>query len=270
MGMAGTEVTKEAARMILADDHFATIVLAVREGRGVLDNIRKFLRYLLSSNLAEVLTVFAGVVGAGVIGLKATATGSGWRGGAAAAGHADPVDQPDHRHRARAGHGRGPDWRRCHGAQAQRLRSQRIIDARMGLNVLEAGVVMAVLTLLTLDLFLPGGLIEPVDAWLGAGPHSLDLARTAAFHGAGADAIVQLLQRALGHRIGIPVGVLEPLAVGCGGLVGGAARWPSCTCPGSTSPSAPCRCRRASGAVCVAMASGVLWFREARKLVRRL
>jgi Ca2+-transporting ATPase len=79
MGVAGTEVTKEAARMILADDHFATIVLAVREGRGVLDNIRKFLRYLLSSNLAEVLTVFAGVVGAGVIGLKATATGSGAR-----------------------------------------------------------------------------------------------------------------------------------------------------------------------------------------------
>jgi Ca2+-transporting ATPase len=71
MGVAGTEVTKEAARMILADDNFATIVLAVREGRGVLDNIRKFLRYLLSSNLAEVLTVFAGVVGASVLGLTA-------------------------------------------------------------------------------------------------------------------------------------------------------------------------------------------------------
>jgi magnesium-transporting ATPase (P-type) len=42
MGIAGTEVTKEAARMILSDDHFATIVLAVREGRGVLDKIRKF------------------------------------------------------------------------------------------------------------------------------------------------------------------------------------------------------------------------------------
>ena len=41
---------------------------------------------------------------------------------------------------------------------------------------------MAALTLLTLDLFLPGGLIEPVDAWLGAGPHSLELARTAAFN----------------------------------------------------------------------------------------
>ncbi|MDP2867397.1 cation-translocating P-type ATPase [Methyloversatilis sp.] len=267
MGMAGTEVSKEAARMILADDNFATLVLAVREGRGVLDNIRKFLRYLLSSNLGEVLTVFVGVVGAGVIGLEATATGSGgavvlpllatqilWINlitdtGPALAMGVDPIADDVM-------------------ARKPRARSQRIIDARMGLNVLETGIVMAVLTLLTLDLFLPGGLIEPVDAWLGVGPHSLELARTAAFtvlvltqlfncfnarsastsafHGAfsnrwlwAAVALSAALQVAVVH--------LPFLNLAFGTVPLSASQW----------------------SVCVAMASGVLWFGEGRKLLRR-
>ena len=70
MGITGTDVSKEAADMILADDNFATIIAAVEEGRAIYSNIRKFLRYLLSSNIGEVMTMFFGVIFAGPIGLE--------------------------------------------------------------------------------------------------------------------------------------------------------------------------------------------------------
>ena len=172
MGVTGTEVTKEAAKMILADDNFATIVEAVREGRGIVDNIRKFLRYLLSSNMGEVLTVFLGVVGAQLIGLTGSDGGAGgavvlpllatqllWinlvtdSGPALAMGIDPPTDDLM--------------------ARAPRHVSERMIDARMWANVIQTGAVTAVVTLLTIDIYLPGGLI--------AGSYDLTTARTAGF-----------------------------------------------------------------------------------------
>jgi len=267
MGITGTEVTKEAARMILADDHFATIVLAVREGRGVLDNIRKFLRYLLSSNLAEVLTVFVGVLGAGIIGLEATATGAGgavvlpllatqilWINlitdtGPALAMGVDPIadDVMD---------------------RQPRPRNRRIIDRSMGLGVLEAGIVMAALTLLTLDLFLPGGLVEPVDAWLGSGPHSLELARTAAFT---VLVLTQLFNcfNARSTTLSAFQGAftnrwLWAAVVLSAALQGAVVHLPFLNLAFGTVPLSV-----GQWVVCVVLASGVLWFSEARKLVRR-
>jgi Ca2+-transporting ATPase len=62
MGITGTDVAKGASDMILTDDNFATIVTAVREGRGIYDNIQKAVRFLLSCNLGEILTIFVSML----------------------------------------------------------------------------------------------------------------------------------------------------------------------------------------------------------------
>ncbi|WP_051208315.1 cation-translocating P-type ATPase [Propionicicella superfundia] len=168
MGITGTEVTKQAGRMVLADDNFATIIVAIRLGRVIFDNIKKFLRYLLSSNMGEVLTVFLGVVLAGAIGL---ADGGGgvvvpllavqilWINlvtdslPALAMGVDPEIDDVM--------------------ARPPRSPSDRLIDGRMWGGILYVGLVMAVASLLAIDVFLPGGLIEGTD--------TLAVARTAGF-----------------------------------------------------------------------------------------
>lgn len=256
MGITGTEVTKEAAKMIMADDNFATIVDAVREGRGIFDNIRKFLRYLLSSNMGEVLTVFLGVVGARVIGLDNAGTGELvlpllatqilWinlitDSGPALAMGVDP--QAD-------------DVM----ARPPRKPSERAIDARMWRGVFEIGLVMALATLLTIDLYLPGGLID--------GSQSLAQARTAGFtvlvlaqlfncfnaRSETTSAFRNLftnrwLWGAIGLSVLLQVAVVNfgPLHVAFGTVSLPIEQW----------------------LVCVAMASSVLWFGEIRKWALR-
>jgi Ca2+-transporting ATPase len=155
MGITGTDVSKEAADVVLTDDNFATIVEAVSEGRAIFANIRKFLRYLLGSNIGEVMTMFFGVLFAKFIGLDITgeavvlpllATQILWinlvtDGAPALALGVDPADE---------GLMKLPP----------RPQNEGVITREMWRGIFLVGTVMAVGTLLVLDASLPGGFIE--------------------------------------------------------------------------------------------------------------
>ncbi|HEU4522382.1 MAG TPA: cation-translocating P-type ATPase, partial [Thermoanaerobaculia bacterium] len=167
MGITGTDVSKEAADIVLTDDNFASIVAAVEEGRAIFTNIRKFLRYLLSSNIGEVLTMFFGVLFADAIGLQSEeavvlpllATQILWinlvtDGAPALALGVDPAD---------VGLMDSPP----------RPAGEGVLTAKMWRGILFVGIVMAVGTLWVVDASLPGGFVE--------GTGSLSYAQTMAF-----------------------------------------------------------------------------------------
>jgi len=155
MGITGTDVSKEAADMVLADDNFASIVAAVEEGRAIFANIRKFLRYLLSSNIGEVMTMFFGVVLARQLGLHGggetlvlplLATQILWinlvtDGLPALALGVDPADE---------------------GIMTQQPRpvGEGVLTPRMWRGIVFVGVIMAIGTLFVLDASLAGGFVD--------------------------------------------------------------------------------------------------------------
>ncbi len=255
MGITGTDVSKEAADMILADDNFATIVAAVEEGRAIFANIRKFLRYLLSSNIGEVMTMFFGVVLAKQIGLQISrdavvlpllATQILWinlltDGPPALALGVDPAED---------------------GLMEQPPRpvGEGVVTRRMWRGIIFVGVIMAAGTLFVLDATVPGGFID--------GRGDLRYAQTMAFTtlmlfqmfnvvNARSDvqsAFVHLftngwLWAAIGGSVALQALVVYvPFLQRAFGTVGlSAGDW----------------------LFCVAVASSVLWLREASKLIAR-
>ncbi len=257
MGIAGTDVSKEAADMILTDDNFATIVAAIEEGRSIFDNIRKFLRYLISSNIGEVLTMFLGVVLAGTIGLVSDETEYFivpllaaqilWinlltDAAPALALGVDPVDPAVMR-------------------RAPRPRTSGVLTRSMWLGFGLTGLTMALVTLAVLDLALPGGLFP--------GTHDMVHARTLAFttlvfcqlfnvFNARSDE-TSALHHLFSNR-------LLWAAVGLSALLQAAVVYlPALNRPFGTTPL-----QVEEWLLCIGMASLVLWIHEAKKWVGRL
>ncbi len=255
MGVTGTDVSRAAADMVLADDNMATIVAAVREGRAIFADIRAFLRYLLSSNAGEVLTMLFGVLGAGLLGLT---------------GHGEAVAVPllatqilwinlltDTAPALAMGVDPPPDDVM---SRPPRRATDRVVDRAMLTSVLVVGLVMAAGTLLALDLRLPGGLVD--------GSGTLPEARTMAFTTLVLAQLVNCFnsrsdRNSAFHRLftngwlWAAVGLSAVLQVAVVHL-----RW-----LGDAFGTVPLSA--ADWLVCLALASLVLWADELRKLVGR-
>jgi Ca2+-transporting ATPase len=256
MGITGTDVSKEAADIVLADDNFATIVAAVEEGRAIYGNIRKFLRYLLSSNIGEVMTMFFGVLFATSIGLRPEkgglvlpllATQLLWinlvtDGAPALALGLDPADS-----RAME--------------RPPRSKGEHVITGRMWAGIFYVGTVMAAGTLFILDLSLPGGYF--------AGTGTMPYAQTMAFTTL---VIAQLFNvfNARSERRSAFGGLLENgwlWAAIAGSIVLHAA---VIYTPFLQKAFSTVALDASDWMCCTIVASSVLWFREAQKALMRV
>lgn len=256
MGITGTDVSKEAADIVLSDDNFASIVAAVEEGRAIFDNIRKFLRYLLSSNLGEVLTMFFGVMLANVIGLNDHGSGHVvlpllaiqilWinlvtDGAPALALAVDPAD---------------PDTM----TRPPRLRGEGVITRGMWVGIAYVGVVMAAGTLLVFDAALPGGLIE--------GTGSLAYGQTMAFTTLTLFQLFNVLNARSDARSAFS-GLFENrwlwAAIGLSLLLQAAVLY----VPWLQQAFSTVALTTGDWGICIAVASSVLWLREASKVLIR-
>ncbi len=260
MGVTGTDVAKGAADMILTDDNFASIVAAVEEGRSIFANIQRFLLYLLSSNIGEVLVMFLGVVLAGTIGLvpeegsavvaPLLATQILWinlltDSGPALALGVEPAD---------------------HDVMLRPPRDPRtrVVTGRMWAEIVLVGVVMAAGTLGVMDWALPGGLVTGGDA-AGRG---LRHAQTMAF----TTLVLYQLFNALNSRFEERSAFHRPLAnrwlwlaiLLSVALQVAVVQVPFLQRAFRTAPLAP-----GDWLLCVAVASTVLWVVELKKLVTR-
>jgi Ca2+-transporting ATPase len=254
MGITGTDVAKGASDMVLTDDNFASIVAAVEQGRAIFSNIQKFLRYLLSSNVGEVLVMFFGVILAGIIGLEPaagsvvvaplTAVQILWinlltDAGPALALGVDPTDP-------------------ALMSRPPRAPGSHVITGDMWLGFLLVGLVMAVGTLLVMDGYLPGGLIE--------GHSGLAHAQTMAFTTLVVFQLFNVFNARSGYQSAFK-GLFSNrwcwLAVGVSALLQVAVVYvPFLQVAFGTSPLSAI-----DWAIAVAVSSSVLWVRELSKLV---